>query len=254
MASQWFRVWHDMPNDPKWRTIARASKQPIAVVISVYLHVLTNASNANERGRTHGLNCEDIASALDVETDQVEAILAAMQGRVLEGDWVSGWDKRQPVREDGAAERAKAWRLEQKEKKEREANGANASERTPNAEERPDTDTDTDKEKTHTENPPESGKPDPCPHQAIVDLYHKKLPELAGVRDITEKRKTALRARWRAHERFQDLSWWAAFFETVSESDFLMGRLPGKTWQADFDFLIRSEKFQKIIEGGYQNG
>lgn len=107
---------------------------------------------------------------------------------------------------------------------------------------------------TLTENPSESGKPDPCPHQAIVDLYNKKLPELPGVRDITERRKTALRARWRSHERFQDLSWWANYFELVSESDFLMGRLPGKTWRADFDFLIKPDKFQKIIELGYQNG
>ncbi|ENT9428360.1 hypothetical protein QSD88_RS19685, partial [Escherichia coli] len=23
MANAWLRLWHDMPNDPKWRTIAR---------------------------------------------------------------------------------------------------------------------------------------------------------------------------------------------------------------------------------------
>lgn len=108
--------------------------------------------------------------------------------------------------------------------------------------------------KTNTENPSESGKPDPCPHQEIVDLYHKSLPELPRVRDITPKRQQALRARWKSQKRFQDLTWWQQYFEVVSESDFLMGRVPGKTWQADFDFLIRSEKFQKIIEGGYQNG
>ncbi|ENW0797054.1 MULTISPECIES: hypothetical protein, partial [Escherichia] len=22
MANAWLRLWHDMPNDPKWRTIA----------------------------------------------------------------------------------------------------------------------------------------------------------------------------------------------------------------------------------------
>lgn len=109
-------------------------------------------------------------------------------------------------------------------------------------------------EKTYTGNPVESAVADPCPHQAIVDLYHKSLPELAGVRDITEKRKTALRARWRSHKRFQTLDFWRQYFELVSESDFLMGRMPGKSWQADFDFLIKSDKFQKIIEGGYQNG
>ncbi|ENW8560590.1 hypothetical protein ACR6SH_005434, partial [Escherichia coli] len=25
MANAWLRLWHDMPNDPKWRTIARVS-------------------------------------------------------------------------------------------------------------------------------------------------------------------------------------------------------------------------------------
>ncbi len=113
MANQWLRLWHDMPNDPKWRTIARASKQSIPEVVSVYVHVLVNAStNANERGRTHGLECEDIASALDLNVEQVTAILEAMQGRVLDGDKVTGWEKRQPLREDGAAERPPAhiWR------------------------------------------------------------------------------------------------------------------------------------------------
>lgn len=91
-----------------------------------------------------------------------------------------------------------------------------------------------------------------CPHQAIVDLYHKILPELPGVRDLTSARQTQLRARWRGDARFQTLDWWEKYFALVKSSDFLMGR---KTdWHADFDFLIRASKFQKIIEGGYQNG
>lgn len=109
-------------------------------------------------------------------------------------------------------------------------------------------------EETLTENPSGPGKPDPCPHQAIVDLYHKTLPELPGIRDLTDKRRTALRSRWKSHPRFQSLDFWRQYFEVVSESDFLMGRIPGKVWQADFDFLIKSDKFQKIIEGGYQGG
>lgn len=38
MSMDWFRVWNEMPNDPKWRTIARKSQQPIALVIAVYIH------------------------------------------------------------------------------------------------------------------------------------------------------------------------------------------------------------------------
>jgi len=107
-------------------------------------------------------------------------------------------------------------------------------------------------QETITENPPESADADPCPHKEIVALYHEILPELHKVKDLTPKRQTALRARWRSSKKRQSLDWWRSYFEVVHGSDFLMGRLPGKTWQAGFDFLIRSDSFQKIIEGDYQ--
>jgi hypothetical protein len=113
LQNPWFRLWVEMPNDPKWRTIARVSKQNIPSVIAVYLHVLANASGAEARGSLQNLSSEDIASSLDLDTEQVDAILAAMQGRVLEGDKVGGWEKRQPSRErddDKSGERVKALR------------------------------------------------------------------------------------------------------------------------------------------------
>lgn len=140
MANQWLRLWHDMPTDPKWRTISKASGQRIGDVMAVYVHMLVCASNATERGRTQSFNSEDVASALDLDTEQVEQIIAAMQGRVLDGDLLKGWENRQVAREDGSAERAKAWREAQKA----------ASERTQNTTERkrtPDKDKDKDKEK-----------------------------------------------------------------------------------------------------------
>ncbi|MDP4076223.1 hypothetical protein [Acidovorax sp. A1169] len=144
-----------MQNDPKWRTIARLSQQRIGDVISVFLHVLDNASNATERGRTENLNPEDIASALDLETQQVDAILAAMQSRVMDGPAVSAWEKRQPAREDGSAERSKQWREEQKVKKEREQQQPNATDHTPNATERTETPRE---EKRRVDIPPDGGK------------------------------------------------------------------------------------------------
>ncbi|MBA3590356.1 hypothetical protein [Methylibium sp.] len=99
-----------MPTDPKWRTISKASGQRIGDVMAVYLHMLVTASNATERGRTQSFSCEDVASALDLETADVAAIVDAMQGRVLDGDRVKGWENRQVAREDGAAERSKVWR------------------------------------------------------------------------------------------------------------------------------------------------
>jgi hypothetical protein len=99
------------------------------------------ASNATERGRTIGWRDEDIATALDLDTEQVAAIREAMQGRVLDGDILSGWDRRQSIREDEtAAARAKAFREREKEKKLAEEAAAkalaNAKQTQPNATER----------------------------------------------------------------------------------------------------------------------
>jgi hypothetical protein len=145
MANTWLRLWHDMPNDPKWRTIARVSKQSIPEVIAVYVHLLVIASNATERGRTQPNENEDIASALDMETEQVDSIVAAMQGRVLDGDMLTGWSKRQVEREDGAAERSKRWREAQKEAKRTQPNATERKQTHSERKQTPDTDTDTDK-------------------------------------------------------------------------------------------------------------
>lgn len=142
MANQWLRLWHDMPTDPKWRTISRASGQTIGNVMAVYCHILVCASNADERGRTQSFNCEDVASALDIQTADVAAIVDAMQGRVLDGDRVAGWEKRQVAREDGAAERAKAWREAQKQAKQTLPNDSERNRTQTERNQTPDKDTD----------------------------------------------------------------------------------------------------------------
>lgn len=174
MSSSWLRLWVDMPNDPKWRTIAKVSGQEISPVIAVYLHVLVNASNANERGRTQSLCSEDIASALDLSTDQVELILKAMQGRVLDGDVVSGWSKRQPEREDGSAGRAKAWREAKKAEKQTNQTPTNAAERTRTKPNAPDSDSDSDSE--GGERSPVDNSPPPISPEFMEVM--KSRPEL----------------------------------------------------------------------------
>jgi len=121
MAHPWLRLWNDMANDPKWRTIARKSGQKIGDVVAVYVHMLTCGSNAEDRGHIEGWCDEDVATALDIDTEQVEAIREAMQGRVLDGDYLAGWEKRQPKREredDNSTERSRQSRQRQKEPKE----------------------------------------------------------------------------------------------------------------------------------------
>ena len=236
MATPWLRLWVDMPNDPKWRTIARSSKQTISSVLAVYLHILVIGSNANERGRTQGLCSEDIGSALDLETDQVDSILCAMQGKVLDGDYITGWEKRQPIREDGSSERGKAHREAKKLASNATERTANALRTQANATERKQTlevEVDIEVENTslvdfadeqdnfdcleeillptndaeramqqhavlvHPAKPVAKGIP--CPQIAVLDLYQSKLPDLAQPRKslwLDGKNAPTLKARW----------------------------------------------------------
>lgn len=94
--------------------------------------------------------------------------------------------------------------------------------------------------------------PDPCPHQAIIDLYHEILPELTRIQEWTPARQSLLRTRWKEKKERQNLAWWREFFEQkVRASDFLMGRK--KDWQADLEWIIRPKNFPKVLEGKYLN-
>ncbi|CUJ80710.1 hypothetical protein [Achromobacter sp. 2789STDY5608628] len=161
MANEWFRLWHDMPNDPKWRTIARASGQPIALVLSVALHVMTDASRNVTRGHVD-VTAEDVASALDVTEADVQAILDAMQGRVLDGERLTGWEKRQPKKEDvGNPEtRAKSAAERKRDQRERERQAAAEDvSRTSHDESRGvTTDKEEDKDKEEKQTPPNPRK------------------------------------------------------------------------------------------------
>lgn len=119
-----------MPNDPKWRTIARLSTQPISEVQAVFLQLMVSASTNPRRGH-YQCTPEDISSALDIALQSVTNIISAMQGRVLDSDRLTGWEIRQPKREDNSAKRVKKWR-------ERNVTKRNA----------PDKDKDKDKDKT----------------------------------------------------------------------------------------------------------
>ncbi len=160
MANPWFRVWGDMVNDPKWRTIARKSGQKIGDVIAVYMHMLTCASSAEERGHTEGWCDEDVATALDIDTEQVEAIRAAMQGRVLDGDYLTGWEKRQPKRERDDATTSTDRVREHRDRKRNETPcNANGNQETPREEEIREEEKKEEKSKAKASAAPKARKP-----------------------------------------------------------------------------------------------
>lgn len=118
MATEhWFRWHHGTVTDPKWRVIAARASASMSRnvtpchVVSVWAAMLECASQAQARGTLEGWCDEDIAAALGIEEEEVAAIRVAMQGKVLDGDAMTAWNRRQPRREDvSASERKRAQR------------------------------------------------------------------------------------------------------------------------------------------------
>lgn len=181
MANQWLRLWHDMPTDPKWRTIARVSGQPIALVQAIYLHLLVDASRAVTRGHA-SVTTEDLASALDVDDAQVDAVLKAMQGRVLDGMAIAGWEKRQPKREDAGdaqtgAKSAAQRKREQRERERAEVEAGACHDKSRNVTTDKEEDTDKSKSKELSPLPPEGGVTNPPSEGATPSAAKPAKPD-----------------------------------------------------------------------------
>lgn len=91
-----------------------------------------------------------------------------------------------------------------------------------------------------------------CPHQEILNLYHKTLPELAPVKIWTPRRQAALRSRWNEQKERQSLAWWEKYFLKVKRSAFLTGN--ATDFKADMEWIINQANMVKIIEGKYDGG
>ena len=114
-----------------------------------------------------------------------------------------------------------------------------------------------------TEPLPASGtKAATCPVTEIVALYNQKLgPYLRTVRKMTPARAQAVRARWRdvaeivkSQDRATVMEGMSDYFDKIGRSNFLMGRVQGKNWRADFDFIFSQRGFTRIFEDKYANG
>lgn len=225
MSNQWLRLWHDMPNDPKWRTISRLSGQPIALVQAVFLHLLVDASRNVTRGHVT-VTPEDLSSALDVTEGEILAIQEAMQGRVLDGNRLSGWVGRQPKREDSgnentgaksAAERKREQR--QREKEAKELSGSQPESRHCHDASRNvplDKDKDKDKDKPTSLRSVGEGARDSCDGLAVPDDFQAARVDVAKAQSLGLDLPTEV-ARFVAHyqarrETRADLKAWEAQF------------------------------------------
>jgi len=184
--ANWVRLWEDMPTDPKWRVIARRAGRPISEVLAVFVFMMTNAG-ASGSGALSGWDDEDVAAALDIEPQAVESIRNAMQGKTLDGENLTGWDKRQPKREDNSYERTKAWR-----ERKNGVTQCDAVKRSVTQCDAPDTDTDTDK----IISPNGENTREPSARDILLEcLSEKSVSDLIAHRQAKRARLTPRAAR-----------------------------------------------------------
>lgn len=106
-----------------------------------------------------------------------------------------------------------------------------------------------------------------CPYKKVVDLYNRILVDLPSVKEISDERKQNMRNRWNdASKRIKAkgkepteenlLDYFALFFNSVSKSSFLCGKVErntGRPFKAGFDWIMKKSNFIKIIEGNYND-
>lgn len=107
-----------------------------------------------------------------------------------------------------------------------------------------------------------------CPHQEIIALFSKNLPELPQPKpELWDgARAKNLAARWKwcltkkssktgkpyAEDKESALDWFDRFFGYVAQSDFLTGR-DGKWQNCDLAWLVKADNFAKVLQGNYEN-
>lgn len=112
-----------------------------------------------------------------------------------------------------------------------------------------DTDTDTDKEHTSPSEDVKTAKAVLCPHQQILDLYHTHCPDLPRIRTWEGNRKSNLKNRFITHK---NLEWWTWFFQRIHTLDFYNGRIEGKNWKANLEWIVKLNNFQKLVDKSYE--
>jgi len=100
--ADWLRLWHGTISDNKFLWVERKSGARFGDVMTVWLALLEEASQADDRGDVSGFDAESFDFRLGDEEGLTLRILQAMAAKGLIGEdmRLSGWDRRQPIRED----------------------------------------------------------------------------------------------------------------------------------------------------------
>lgn len=106
-----------------------------------------------------------------------------------------------------------------------------------------------DKRERETSAEPKEEQSKECPYIKIQKLYNDICVSYPKILEIEGNRRKAVGARWRAHpslETFEEL------FKIAEASAFLKGENE-RNWSADFDWMMRTSNFSKILEHRYDD-
>jgi hypothetical protein len=231
------------------------------------------------RGSLGNFCCEDWDVHFDFDDGKTQKILSAMREKgLIKDNQLTNWNRRQSKREDPSTERVRAYRERQKlakknEKIANEGEECNADVTQGNAPEKIREEKNNNNYSLSNDSEmgicsqssqflPEQQQDEKikikkneipkCPHNEIIDLYHKILPMCPKVNTWGPERQKFLRARWR---EYPELQLWEQFFDIVSESMFLTGKARaspnGRVFVADLEWLVRPLNFAKVLDRKY---
>lgn len=90
-------------------------------------------------------------------------------------------------------------------------------------------------------------RPSATPYEKIKELYNTTCLSLPKMQTMTDKRKKAMRVRWKVYE---DIEIFKKVFTKAENSEFLSGR-SGKWTGCNFDWLLNEANMVKVLEGNY---
>jgi hypothetical protein len=108
---KWCRLYNETASDPKFRYIAATAGVSPAIVLGVWTAMLCRASDnkGDARGTLAGFDCRIVAFDLGLEPAVLLRIRNAMEGFLIDGDFIIAWQKRQ-FESDASRERTRAYR------------------------------------------------------------------------------------------------------------------------------------------------
>lgn len=90
-----------------------------------------------------------------------------------------------------------------------------------------------------------------CPHEEIIDAYHRILTMCPKIRVWPDVARKHLQARWAEDDLRQDVAWWEQTFEYIkADCPFLIGAKAD--FRASLMWLVNPTNFAKVLNGNYE--